>query len=135
MPALTILYDADCPICVRCRNWLVREPALVELRFLACRSPEARARFAHVPWLGDELVVVSDAGDVWAGPAAFIVCLWALERWRATSFTLATPLAAPLARFAFGLVSSNRGLLGALLGAGPCHDGHCGVPAATGVYR
>ena len=133
--ALTVLYDADCAMCIRCRHWLEQHHALVPLRFVHCRSAEVRELFGVVPWIGDELVVVSDTGDVWAGPAAFVVCMWALESWRATSFLLATPLLAPLTRGFFAFVSNNRGWLGAIVGAGPCHPGHCGVPKSLGAYR
>jgi hypothetical protein len=45
------------------------QASYVQLGFLACTGAEARARYGDIPWLGDELVVVSDAGEVWVGPA------------------------------------------------------------------
>ena len=54
------------------------QPSYVPLVFVACSGAEARARYGDIPWLGDELIVVGDGGEVWVGPAAFLTCLWAL---------------------------------------------------------
>jgi len=135
MRTLLVLYDDECPLCIRCRHWLESERQLVPLRFESCRQGSGRERFARLPWIGDELVVVADDGSAWAGPAAFVVCLWALESWRPFAWTLASPSLGWLARWFFGRVSAHRAQLGALVGAGACHEGHCGVPKRAGVYR
>ena len=136
--ALTVLYDGACALCTRCRDWMQGQRALVPLRFLACSSEEARARYGVIPWLGEELVVVSDAGDVWAGPAAFLMCLWALEDWREWSHRLSGPALAPLAARFFTAVSSRRRTLAAFLSPDPCAGGTCRVPAGhrlRGAFR
>ena len=117
---LTVIYDADCAFCGRCRAWMERQPALCELAFVSCHAAEARRRFGAIPWLGDELVVVADDGSVWAGPAAFLVCMWALRDWREWSYRLSSPLLAPLARRFFDAVSSRL----------HCRAGHC-----QAIYR
>ena len=78
--ALTVLYDPRCALCQRCRAWMQHRPATWRSAFVACSGAEARARYGDIPWLGDELVVVGDGGEVWVGPAAFLTCLWALSR-------------------------------------------------------
>ena len=88
MRSLTILYDGACALCVRCRDFLAQSSTFVPLELLSSQSRGARERFGDVPWLGEELVVVSDEGDVWVGPAAFLVCLWALREWREWSYRL-----------------------------------------------
>src|SRR5688572_15684189 len=75
--ALTVLYDPSCVLCRRCAAWLAGQPTYVKLELLPCTCIEAESRYAGIPWLGDELVVVSDAGEIWVGPAAFLTCLWA----------------------------------------------------------
>src|SRR5438105_12521748 len=75
--ALTVLYDPQCSLCRRCRAWMEAQESYVRLSFLASTGAEARSRYGAIPWLEDELVVVGDAGEVWAGPAAFLVSLWA----------------------------------------------------------
>jgi predicted DCC family thiol-disulfide oxidoreductase YuxK len=123
--ALTVLYDPGCRLCLRCRAWMLGQPAYVELQFLPATSPEARARFGDLPWLGDELVVVGDHGEVWVGPAAFLTCLWALVDWRDWSYRLAGPTLSVLAERFFLFLSSNRRSLGTLVRAPRCRDGRC----------
>jgi hypothetical protein len=97
----------------------------VAIDFLACQSDTARKRFGAVPWLGEELIVVSDAGDVWVGPAAFIICLWALRDWRDWSYTLSGPTLLPLAARFFHMISARRRRIGALLGPTRCDARGC----------
>jgi predicted DCC family thiol-disulfide oxidoreductase YuxK len=138
MRELTVLYDASCALCVRCRYWMSQRRALVPLRFVPCDREEARQQYGTIPWLGEELVVVSDEGEVWAGPAAFLVCLWALEDWREWSDTLSGSAFAPLAERFFRAVSSRRRTIAALLRPDPCEGGTCRVPSSHGpraAYR
>ncbi len=100
------------------------------MRFIACHSEEARRAYGAVPWLGEELVVVSNHGEVWAGPAAFITLLWALNDWREWSYRISGPELAPLAQRFFNAISSNRRSIAALILPDPCDDGTCRVPHA-----
>lgn len=108
MNKLTVLYDGQCALCVRCHDFLATSRTLVPLELLDCHSRDARERFGSVPWLGEELVVVSDEGDVWAGAAAFLVALWALADYREWSYRLSGPALAPLAERFFVALSSQR---------------------------
>ena len=123
---LTVLFDPSCALCQRSRAWMLREEAYVQLSFIACTGDEARARYGDIPWLGDELVVVADTGEVWVGPAAFLTCLWALVRWREWSFRLSGPAFAPLAERFFRALSSRRKGIAAWLDH-ECLDGTCAV--------
>ena len=138
MKALTLLYDDRCPLCVRCARWLATEAQLVPIALVPSSSPEARARFGEVPWLGEELVVLGDDGSGWAGPAAFLVVLWALAEFREWSYRLRGEALQPLVRSFFEVVSHDRRRIGAWLdavyrervsGAGPdgCASGRCGA--------
>lgn len=124
--ALVILFDPSCSLCQRVRAWMLRQDSYVELRFLACSGAEARARYGDIPWLGDELVVVGDTGEVWVGPAAFLTCLWALVDWREWSYRLSGPAFAPLAERFFHALSSRRKGIAAWLDH-DCADGTCQV--------
>ena len=124
--ALTVLFDPHCALCRRSRGWMLRQESYVELRFVACSGEEARLRYGDIPWLGDELVVVADTGDVWVGPAAFLTCLWALVAWREWSYRLSGPAFAPLAERFFEALSSRRKGLAALFDH-ECADGACRV--------
>lgn len=63
-----------------------------------------------------ELVVVTDTGEVWIGDRAWIICLWALREFRDWARRLSSPALLPLARQAFVAFSSNRSGLSRLLG-------------------
>ena len=123
---LTVLYDASCPLCRRCRDWLLDQPAYVPLELVAADSAEARTRYPNIPQRGSELVVVADTGAVWIGPEAFVMCLWALRQWRQWSYRLSGPSLAPLAERFFLAVSRNRGALFA--GGARCPDAACSPP-------
>ena len=135
MNELTVLYDSSCALCLRCRDWLGTQASFVRLELVACDSEEARARFGVLPWLGDQLVVVADDGRVWAGSAAFLVCLWALVEWREWSYRLSGPAFAPLAERFFRMISAERRRVAALFDHRPCAADACGVHPPSGPYR
>ncbi|MFZ5890744.1 MAG: thiol-disulfide oxidoreductase DCC family protein [Myxococcota bacterium] len=124
--ALTILYDPTCNLCERCCHWMLSQPSYVPLRFVPCTGNEAKEKYGDLPWLGSELIVVSDRGEVWAGPAAFLTCLWALVEWRPWAFRLAGPAFAPLAERFFLMLSNRRRAFSVLLGKN-CRDGSCSL--------
>jgi hypothetical protein len=71
-------------------------------------------------------VVVSDEGDVWAGPAAFLVALWAMRDWREWSYRLSGDTLAPLAqRFFESLSKRRKGLAKLLFPRDECEAGTC----------
>lgn len=123
--ALTVLFDPGCALCRRCRAWMLGQAAYVKLDFVPATSPAARERFGDLPWLGDELVVVGDSGEVWVGPAAFLTCLWALVEWREWSYRLAGSTLSAVAERFFYVISKNRASLALLLGHHECRTGHC----------
>lgn len=123
---LTVLYDEQCAFCRQCRVWLEGQPTLVPVTFLAAGSPEALARYGDLPWRGEELVVVSDRGEAWIGPAAFIMCLWATEDHRYLAHQLSGRALAPLAETALAFVSHRRRSLARLAARRECPGGRCG---------
>ena len=125
MKRLTVLYDDGCPICVRCRSLLLHQHAFVELELLAASSPEAARRYGEVPWLGAELVVVSDEGAVWAGPAAFLVALWALVDYREWSYRLSGDSFSRMAERFFVALSHRRKWLAGWLSHPECTGDRC----------
>ena len=134
MRSLTVLYDPTCELCIRCRAFMERQRSYVPLEFVPWSSEEARRRFGSVPWLGAELCVVASDGRTWVGPAAFVICLWALIEYREWAGRLSTPELAPLAERFFRLLSAERQRIGALFSHDPCGSGSC-VVQARGPYR
>ena len=112
---LTVLFDENCRFCLRCRDWLVTQPCLVEVELMPSGSVEAHERFGSVPWLGKELVAADDRGEAWIGPAAFLVCLWATARYRPWSYLLSRPGFSHHAERFFMHVSKRRDRWGAWL--------------------
>lgn len=105
---LTVLFDERCALCRRARDWLLTQPCFVEVELLPAGSAIARDRYASMPWLGRELVVVDQSGRAWVGPAAFLTCLWATVRYRSWAYRLASPTLAPLAERFFMFVTKRR---------------------------
>jgi predicted DCC family thiol-disulfide oxidoreductase YuxK len=110
MQRLYILYDATCAVCRSCRVWLDRQPAFVPLVFVPLQSSDLERRFPGIGALHpeQEIVVVSDGGEVWQGGSAWVMCLWALVDYREWAQRLASPVLLPLARRACALFSERR---------------------------
>ncbi|HWQ32643.1 MAG TPA: DCC1-like thiol-disulfide oxidoreductase family protein [Blastocatellia bacterium] len=110
MRTLTVLFDANCNLCCRIRNWLQAQTKYVDLDFVAAGSAEAAARYPlldHAATL-KELTVVSDTGEYWRGAKAWLICLWALRDYRGWAIRFSSPELMPLARRFVVRVSSLR---------------------------
>jgi predicted DCC family thiol-disulfide oxidoreductase YuxK len=107
MQELAVLYDAQCGLCRRFKEWLrIQHPAangkggVVRIGFVAAGSTEARRRYPaldHEATLR-EVTVVADDGSVYVGDRAWIVCLWATREHRHTAVRLSTPAMRPVAK-------------------------------------
>jgi predicted DCC family thiol-disulfide oxidoreductase YuxK len=113
MKTLYVLHDGECAFCQQCREWLSRQSAFVELRFIPMQSPEVSHRFPGLEklGLGENLLVVSDEGAVYRGTSAWVMCLWALVEYREWAERLSQPALLPLSRQAFLFLSKQRGRL------------------------
>lgn len=107
MHRLYLLYDERCELCRRLKNWILRQNAWLELKVLPAGSEAARQLFPGLEQIatGDDLVVISDAGEVYLNNHAWIMCLSEYRDW---ARRLAHPLLLPLARQAFDTLSKNR---------------------------
>lgn len=114
---LTVVYDDKCPLCRRCRSWVLAQSHLVNFRFVAASEPWVEQWLGSLMPIGDDLVVIDHRGSAWVGPDAFIVCLWGLERYRSLAGKLQRPGARRLAKQAFHSVSAGRGVASLFLGA------------------
>jgi len=110
---LTVLYDGHCPVCRQAGAWLGRQPQRVRLTLVEAGSTTARRLYPgldHDATLRD-ITVVADTGAVYVGDAAWLICLWALDAYRATSIRLAQPGLRGAARQVVAVASRARGLL------------------------
>lgn len=96
---MTVLYDANCPVCRQAWRWVETHRQLVQVRFIAAGSPHATRRFPglDVGSTLDAVTVVTDDGAVFRGERAWFTVLWAVAATR----TLAVDLAAGRRRWAF----------------------------------
>ncbi len=126
---LTVLHDPGCPLCRHLVRWLRGQPALVELEFVPVGSEQARRRFPGVDQSAAfrEITVIGDAGQVWTGHHAFVVCLWALRGYRPLAHRLSTPAGLPIARAAALAAAKYRAATGR--GEPPGCDERCERPA------
>ncbi|MEM6258044.1 MAG: DCC1-like thiol-disulfide oxidoreductase family protein [Planctomycetota bacterium] len=119
---LTVLYDPTCGFCVRCRQWLEKQPKFIEMRFIPQGSSGQQRKFPDLNYATDkkgrpeELIVIDDAGKVYRDDKAWVMCFYALREYRSLSMRLARPGMAGLARRAYAMISHNRRALSALLG-------------------
>ena len=97
----------------------------IEMNQLFILYDEAAALFGDVPWLGQELVVVSGAGEVWAGPAAFLVALWALVDYREWSYRLSGETLSAVAEPFFKALSNRRKWIAQWFEHPACSNGSC----------
>ncbi len=132
---LTVLYDERCILCIRCRDWMLKQDAFVPLDFLGSHSQRAIDLYGAIPWLGDELVVVGDGGEVWAGPAAFLICLWALVDYREWSYHLSGDTFSKVAVRFFVSLSRERKWIAQWLRHPGCDDDRCRIAHTTSPYR
>jgi predicted DCC family thiol-disulfide oxidoreductase YuxK len=105
---ITVLFDAKCGFCCRCRDWMLSQSRFLDVEFMPKESIWARVRFPSIDCANDELVVIDDEGGIYRGPPAFLMCLYALVEYRAWSLRLSTPALMPLARRGFELVCTRR---------------------------
>lgn len=138
--SLTVLYDPACELCRRSKQWISKQEQLVPIEFVAATDPSVAAWSEDLVPVGDQLVVVSELGATWLGSDAFIMCFWALRRYRNIARRLQVRGVAPVARAALHALSDNRENISFLLGskvdrsaaeqyaANYCEDGQCGTP-------
>jgi predicted DCC family thiol-disulfide oxidoreductase YuxK len=110
MRKLYVLYDSRCELCCRLQRWLSEQESWVELKTMPAGSAEVRKMFPELEEIAsaDDLVVVSDEGEVYLDNRAWIMCLYALVKYREWACRLAHPLLLPLARQAYEALSRNR---------------------------
>ncbi|GEP39018.1 hypothetical protein NPS01_26810 [Nocardioides psychrotolerans] len=116
MQQLTVLYDAQCPLCSRFRDWLEAQALLLPVHLVPACSAQVHDLFPtldHARTL-EEITVVGDDGAVWTQEHAWVMCLWATRAHRGLAEQLARPQWLPLAR---GAATSAAGLRHLLHGA------------------
>src|SRR3954463_1462775 len=118
MKSLYVLYDEHCELCNRLKDWLVGQRSWISLTVLPATSTRARAMFPGLENIASsDLVVVSEAGEVYLDHHAWIICLYALEEYRDCALRLSSPGLLPFARQAFDILSKDRTTISRWIGA------------------
>ncbi|HEY6308009.1 MAG TPA: DCC1-like thiol-disulfide oxidoreductase family protein [Candidatus Angelobacter sp.] len=120
MEKLYVLYDPKCELCRRLKDWLLIQRSWLGLCMVPAGSEKAKTMFPALQQIAsaNDLVVISDDGQVYMNNNAWIMALYALEEYRDWAYRLAHPLLAPLARQAFATISRNRYAISRWLRAG-----------------
>jgi predicted DCC family thiol-disulfide oxidoreductase YuxK len=120
MEKLYVLYDPKCELCERLKDWLLIQRSWLGLSVLPAGSEKARKLFPELEKIAsaNDLVVISDDGQVFLNDRAWIMTLYALDEYRDWAKRLAHPLLLPLARQAFATLSRNRYAISRWLKAG-----------------
>lgn len=110
MRTLYVLYDPKCELCLRLKDWLLVQRAWLGLCVVPAGSDEAKKMFPTLDTIAstNDLVVISDEGQVYLNDRAWIMAMFALEEYRDWARRLAHPVLMPLARQAFAAISRNR---------------------------
>ena len=128
---ITVVYDSTCELCRHARSWLETQRTYIRLDFLSANEARKDPRFAGVPWLGEELVVVADDGRVWFGPGAFITAMWTTRRYRSWAYRLSGDTFSVMARYFFHTITTERGRISGMLKGHNCDGDQCLVAERT----
>ena len=110
MNLLYVFYDRECGLCTKVKAWIEVQHQLIPIAFVAYQDLKALKLCPSLPTLDPsrEIVVLADTGEVYTGGAAWITCLYALQKYRTWSKRMASPTLLPLAKRACYLISENR---------------------------
>ncbi len=110
MKQLFVFYDQNCGLCSKVKAWVALQPQFIPMTFVAYQNPRALQLCPTLPELDPsrEIVILADTGAVYTGGAAWIICLYALHKYRNWSKRMANPALLPLAKRTCHLISENR---------------------------
>ena len=111
MRSLTVLYDPTCPLCCKAAVWLSEQEKYVPLNVVASGSPEALRAFPTIDHEAtrNQLTVIGDGGEVYYDERGWLMCLWALRKYRPMALRFSQPGMLPAAKRFVLWVSRHRG--------------------------
>jgi len=124
MEKLYVLYDPKCALCERLKDWLLIQRSWLGLCMVPAGSDKAKSMFPDLEQVAtcNDLVVISDEGQVYLNNSAWIMAIYALEEYRDWAYRLAHPLVLPFVRQAFEMISKNRHNISRWLGSARPED-------------
>ena len=120
-----VIYDAECGLCRRAADWVVRNVPAGTIELVPCASEKRARRFPQVSREAcmAALHVVTHDGAVLSGEKA-VACLLRRadrRRWRWLGRALGLPGARLAARAAYRFIAGRRGQLSTVLGTCTVH--------------
>lgn len=124
MEKLYVLYDSNCGLCERLKDWILVQRSWLGICVIPAGSEKAKKMFPDLDQVAsaNDLIVISDEGQVYLNDRAWIMVFYALEEYREWAYRLAHPLLMPLARQAYAAIAKNRYAVSRWLGAGKAED-------------
>jgi len=92
MARAMLIYDGECPMCLRARDWVAAhaEPGAIDL--VPCQSEERETRAPQVSYEAcmEAMQLVTEGGDVYSGPDAFppLLARTRNRKWLAWAFNV-----------------------------------------------
>ena len=110
MTKLYVLYDPNCELCCRLKNWILVQRSWIGIALIPQGSEKAIRLFPDLEQIAgkEDLAVISDEGAVYLNDRAWIMVMYAMVDYRDWASRLTHPLLMPLARQAFAALSKNR---------------------------
>ena len=107
---LHVLYDGNCPLCIRSAMWLAAQIKYVPIVLISAQQAIKLPQYAHIDMSDppEDLIVVTDDHRVYRNDEAFLLCLYMLRNYRHWAKILSAPNLRPLARKAYFYLSRNR---------------------------
>ena len=121
MNALIVFYDGECGLCAKARKRLAGMAQRVPLLFVPYQDAQVHAIFPALASLDpdQQVIAMSDTGDIYRGDSAWITILWALRDYRGWACRLARPAWRKHAKAAVHHISMNRCQISERLGLRP----------------
>ncbi|HEX5052290.1 MAG TPA: DCC1-like thiol-disulfide oxidoreductase family protein [Planctomycetota bacterium] len=102
---LTVYFDGDCAFCRRVAAWLEGQPKYVPVHCVAAQAAGRGGCPLTLEALLAQVTVTASDGAIYRGTNAWLICLWALRRYRAWSLRLASARLRPWAERLFAVVT------------------------------
>ncbi len=118
MQKAILIYDGECPFCLRARDWVAQRVPREKVMMLPCQSEELAELAPQVTH--DEcmraMYFITPGGETYSGSAALSRLLRYIPRWRWAGLFMRLPVIHILGQFAYGTVAGNRAVLSAFFG-------------------
>ncbi|MBI2425998.1 MAG: DUF393 domain-containing protein [Candidatus Hydrogenedentes bacterium] len=112
-----LIYDGECPMCLRARDWVARRSDPATLRLLPCQSPERPAVAPQIPTEAcmESMQLVLPDGTVHAGERAFEHIFPYIRGWAWAGLLFRLPGAGIAAPIVYRWVARHRLQISAFL--------------------